>query len=176
MRAGPKRATPARSGLPWSRRGIFPRGPDQQAPTEASTVTKEAATVHAGIKLTADQIAALAPGDAVIIESGAETGRPRHTSGTVVRITGSQVVVSVSSARGVSYIQCYSRRDAYRVGRGSSAALVTVENPAADPANIDQHREQRRIDALWRAWSRNRGDAEALRALHAALGERLGVG
>ena len=40
-------------------------------------------------RLTADQLAAMAPGDAVTVESHAEFSRRRYTPGTIVRVTGS---------------------------------------------------------------------------------------
>jgi hypothetical protein len=42
--------------------------------------------VQAGTRPTADQLAALAEGDPVTVESGAEFSRTRHTTGTVVRV------------------------------------------------------------------------------------------
>ena len=53
-----------------------------------------------GNRLTADQIAALNPGDTVTIESGAEVGRPRHSTGTVTRIGTTHLTVSVPGPRG----------------------------------------------------------------------------
>lgn len=132
--------------------------------------------MHAGTRLTADQLAALAPGDAVVVETGADAGRLRHTTGTVLRTTDGQVVVRMAGPRGGAYVERYSRRDGLQVGRGARAALVTVDPAEADPANAVQRRQQQRIDALWRAWSRNRGDTDLLRELHEAIGERLGAG
>ncbi len=45
-------------------------------------------------RLTADQLAALTPGDFVTIESGAEFSRRKYRSGQVVRLDPSYVVVS----------------------------------------------------------------------------------
>jgi hypothetical protein len=53
--------------------------------------------VAAENRLTADQIAALAPGDTVTIESAADFNRPRNAVGTVVRVSGSHIVVSCTS-------------------------------------------------------------------------------
>ena len=40
------------------------------------------------------------------------------------------------SAHGVGYVQTYSPRDGYRLGRDGRAALVTVEGAAVDPAGL----------------------------------------
>jgi hypothetical protein len=130
-------------------------------------------TVEAGTRLTADQLAALAPGDHVTIESGAEVGRPRHTSGTVIRVEDAEIVVKIRGPRGAIYTERYSRRDGYRVGRGNRAALVTTE--PVDPADAEQRRQLQRIDRLFGMWRRNRGDVATLRKLHDAIAERLGV-
>jgi hypothetical protein len=127
--------------------------------------------VQAGTRPTADQLAALAEGDPVTVESGAEFSRTRHTTGTVVRVGDSQILVKLPGPRGVTYVERYGRRDGWRIGRGNRAALVSLE--AADPATDERRRQQERIDVLWRAWSRNRGDVVALRELHTALGKRL---
>jgi hypothetical protein len=126
--------------------------------------------MDAGTRLTRDQLAALAPGDAVTIESGADLGRTRRTAGTVSRRTETGVFVRVQSPRGAIYVREFSLRNGVSAGRGTYAALVDA--PASAAAE-DRWRGQQRIDALWRAWARNRGDVGALRELHAALGERL---
>jgi hypothetical protein len=76
--------------------------------------------VAAENRLTADQIAALAPGDTVTTESAADFGRPRHAFGTVVRLAGTHIVVSCQSPRGVRYVHHFARRD------GSGLAEVTA--------------------------------------------------
>ena len=78
----------------------------------------------AGNRLTKEQIAALAPGDTVTIETGSGFGRFRHTSGTVVRTGPSHVVVSVEGPRGGTFIERYSLRDGVRVGGVGRAELV----------------------------------------------------
>jgi hypothetical protein len=45
--------------------------------------------------------------------------------------------------------------------------------PPTHAADEGKRRQQQRIDGLWRAWSRNRGDVDALRELHEAIGECL---
>jgi hypothetical protein len=91
--------------------------------------------VQAGTRPTADQLAALAEGDPVTVESGAEFSRTRHTTGTVVRVGDSQILVKLPGPRGVTYVERYGRRDGWRIGRGNRAALVSLE--AADPATSD---------------------------------------
>jgi hypothetical protein len=129
--------------------------------------------VDTGIRLTADQLAGLSPGDVVTIESGAEFGHPRHTTASVIRVDGPEVVVRVNGPRGAVYTERYSRRDGYRVGRGNRGTLVTTEPD--DPADAEQRRQLRQIDSLFRAWTRNRSDVDRLQELHDAIAERLGV-
>ena len=127
--------------------------------------------MDAGTKLTPDQLATLAPGDDVTIEVGAEFGRTRHRTGTVTRVTDTSVLVTVQSARGVAYVQEFSLRTALRTGRGNDGALVTAPGP--DAGTDDRRGERQRVNALWRAWSRDPDDVAALRELHAAIGDRL---
>ena len=68
--------------------------------------------MSAGHRLTTEQLAALAPGDTVTIETGSDFGRSRHTTGTVVRTGPSHFVVSIAGARGGTFIERYSVRDA----------------------------------------------------------------
>ena len=56
------------------------------------------------------------------------------------------------------------------MGGVTHAELVTAD--AAEPSS-DQQRHTRRIDSLYRAWVRNRGDVDTLRSLHAAIAEHL---
>ena len=51
--------------------------------------------MDAGTRLTADQLAALAPGDTVIVESGADSGRTRRRSGTVTRVPDTKAFIRV---------------------------------------------------------------------------------
>ena len=122
-------------------------------------------------RLTADQIAALAPGDTVTIESGAEFGRSRYTTGTVVRVGASHVVVSCKGPRGGTFVERYGLRDGIREG-GGRAELI---NPGGDdpPARDLLRRRTQRIDVLYGEWSRRRADVEALRRLHEAIGDYL---
>jgi hypothetical protein len=107
----------------------------------------------------------------VAVESGLEFGRRRHTAATVVHVDAFHVTVSCEGPRGGKYIERYSLRDGVRIGGGSRAELVDQE-PAASMSE-DQRRRVQRIDAMFRAWTRNRRDVEVLRELHAAIGEAL---
>jgi hypothetical protein len=86
-------------------------------------------------------------------------------------VTDTSVFATIQSARDAACVQEFSLRTGWRAGRGNFGALVCV--PSAGRGTDGARREQQRIDALWRAWSRNSGDVEALRELHAAVGERL---
>jgi hypothetical protein len=121
-------------------------------------------------RLTVEQLAALAPGDPVTIETGADSSRPRHTTGTVVRADGPYISVCVRSPRGAAYLEQYRRRDGSRVGDRSRAELV---NAKAHERVDEAQQRTRRIDALFRDWARDRTDVDRLRALHEAIGECL---
>jgi hypothetical protein len=120
-------------------------------------------------RLTAEQLAALAPGDTVCIETSGDFRRPHLRPGSVVRLEGSCIVVGSRSARGVPYVDRY-RRDGVRIGGGRHAELVNGD-PAAPatghrPASL-------RVDVAYRAWARDRDDVGKLRELQAAVGELL---
>jgi hypothetical protein len=127
--------------------------------------------VAAGNRLTADQIAALGPGDTVTIETAADFGRLRHSTGTVVRVAGPHIVVSCTSPRGVRYVHHFARRDGMRIGGGRRAQLVNLETMDSGPP--ERRRQLLHIDALYREWSRDRGDFDRLRRLQAAIAECL---
>ncbi len=122
-------------------------------------------------RLTADQIAALEPGDTVTIESAADFGKPRHAVGTVVRLAGTHIVVSCTSPRGVRYVHQFARRDGVRIGGGHRAELVNTD--AINTAPADQRQQMLRIDALFREWTRHRADVDKLRRLRDAISECL---
>jgi hypothetical protein len=127
--------------------------------------------VAAGNRLTGEQLAALAPGDTVTIETGADFGRSRHTTGTVVRTGPSHVVVRVAGPRGGTFIERYSLRDGLR-DSGGRAQLVTTG--ADNPATRDLlRRRTQRIDTAYRQWSRRRADREALRELQDAISDYM---
>jgi hypothetical protein len=123
-------------------------------------------------RLSAEQLAALVPGDPVTIESGQDLGRRRHVAGTIVRIEGSRVVVSCKGPRGATFIEHYGLHDGFRVGRGQSAELVTM---LASPTSSEDRRRTAQIDLLYRDWTRDRTDIERLRRLHEAIEESLGL-
>ena len=125
----------------------------------------------AGNRLSRERLAALEPGDEVIIESAADGGRPRLSTGRVVRIDSAHIVVSCCSPRGVRYVQRYGRRDGVMVGSGRPAALVDAE--VAGSSTRDQRRRALRIEALYREWTRDRANVDKLRRLHAAIEESL---
>ena len=122
-------------------------------------------------RLTSDQLVALAPGDTVTIESGAELSRRRHAPGTVVRVSPTHVVVRVEGPRGGTFVERYSLRDGLRDG-GGRAELVTADSD--DPATRDLlRRRTQRIDTAYRQWSRRRADVEALRELQDAISDYM---
>ncbi len=122
-------------------------------------------------RLTADQIAALAPGDTVTIESAADSGRPSHAVGTVVRLAGRHIVVSCKSPRGVRYVHHFARRDGVRIGGGHRAELVNTL--AVDAVPTGQRQKMLQIDALFREWTRQRADVDKLRRLRDVISECL---
>ena len=124
----------------------------------------------AGNRLTREQLAALAPGDTVTIETGSDLGRSRHTSGTVVRTGPFHVVVRVAGPRGGTFIERYSVRDGLR--DSGRAELITTD--ASNPATRDllRHRTQR-IDTAYRQWSRRRDDVDALHELQEAISDYM---
>jgi hypothetical protein len=127
--------------------------------------------VAAGNRLSREQLAALAPGDTVTIESGSGLGRSRHTSGTVVRTGPSHVVVSVAGPRGGTFIERYSVRDGLRDSGGPAELVATdTDNPAT--RDLLRRRTQR-IDTAYRQWSRRRADVDALHELQDAISDYL---
>jgi len=127
--------------------------------------------VAAGNRLTGEQLAALAPGDTVTIETGSDFGRSRHTTGTVVRTGPLHVVVSVAGPRGGTFIERYSLRDGLR-DSGGPAELVTTD--AGNPATRDLlRRRTQRIDTAYRQWSRRRDDVAALQELQDAISDYM---
>jgi hypothetical protein len=129
--------------------------------------------VSAVNRLTGEQLADLAPGDPVVVETGGDFRRPQQSSGTVVRVSGAHIVVSVRSARGVPYVHQFGRRDGVCTAGARRSELVNPDGLPAD-APSEQRWHAARIDALYREWKRSR-DGETLRQLHAAIGEHLAV-
>ena len=123
-------------------------------------------------RLTAEQLAALEPGETVTVESGAEFGRRRHATATVVRVNATHVVVCCEGLRGGKFVEQYRLRDGVRAG-GGHAELVNPD--VDDPATRDHlRRRTQRIDAAYRQWSRHRADVKALRELQDAIGDYMG--
>jgi hypothetical protein len=120
--------------------------------------------VSADNRLTAEQLAALSPGDVVVIESGIEYNRRRYAKGTVARITARHVVVRCGQ-----YVECYRLRDGIRDGGAGRAELVD-HGPRADD---ESQRRARQIDVLYREWTRNRGDLDRLWRMQEAITELL---
>jgi hypothetical protein len=122
-------------------------------------------------RLTAEKLRALAPGDAVIVESGLDFGRPRTITATVVRVDAVNVTVSLPRPRGSRVVERYRLRDGLQAGGGTFAQLVSA--PSAGPTVGEQARHAARIQQFFWAWDRNRGDIDALQQLHAAVGDLL---
>ncbi len=121
-------------------------------------------------RLTAEQLAALSPGDTVAIESSTGVGRPRTTTGTVVRVGGSHVVVKVRNGRGC-YAERFRLRDGVRVGGLTRAELV---DPQTSGAVVQEARRRfQPVDNAYREWARNRADVDKLRALQDAIEQCL---
>ena len=124
-------------------------------------------------RLSLEQLVALQPKDPVVVETAGDFQRPTWCTGSVVRITGTHIVVSVRSSRGVPYVHRFGRRDGACIEGARRRELV---DPDATPVVSTQAATQQagRIDALYREWRRTR-DADNLRQLHAAIGEHLAV-
>jgi len=132
---------------------------------------REESSVSAENRLTVDQLAALSPGDSVTIESGADSGRPRYASGTVIRRTATHVVIRSTTRHGGVYQEQYRLRDGIRDGRGGPAELIHL--PALDTVSTEQRQQLLRVDALFREWARDRTDVDKLRRLHHVISECL---
>jgi hypothetical protein len=119
--------------------------------------------VSAENRLTTEQLAALVPGDVVTIESGSEFGRRRYVTATVARITARRVVITCGR-----YVECYSLRDG---GIGRRAELVNTD--VRENVTAEARRRNQTVDALYREWSRHRGDVALLQRLHDAIHQCL---
>ncbi len=115
-------------------------------------------------RLTAENLAALAPGDPVTIESGMDLARRRHTAGTVARVTDRHVVVRCGG-----YVECYRLRDGVRDGGAGHAELVH----GRVHSDVDARRRFKGIDEAYRDWTRSRSDPDRLRRLHETVSQVL---
>ena len=84
-------------------------------------------------RLTAEQLAALQPGD-VTIDSGHEFIRPRYATGEVVRVGTTHVIVCCDGAKGVRYVEQLRLRDGLRDGRGRAEFVRSDQAPRQGPA------------------------------------------
>jgi hypothetical protein len=105
----------------------------------------------------------------VTIEASQPYREPERRTGTVVRLTGTEIFVRCTSSDGVPYQERYGRRDGIRLGDGR-AELV---KPQLENAVLREERSVRRIDALFRRWQRDRDDLDALRSLRDAISDYL---
>jgi hypothetical protein len=97
------------------------------ASTEPSTIVDN--------RLSAEQLGALAPGGVVTIEISGDFRKPRYSTGTVVRLEGSCVVLSWRSPRGVPYVHRYDLRRGVRIGGGHHAQIVKPQTAEAAPTD-----------------------------------------
>jgi hypothetical protein len=125
--------------------------------------------VSAENRLSPDRLAALTVGDEVAIEAFRSYLEPERRTGTVVRVTATEIFVRCTTRDGVTYQERYGRRDGVRLG-GAPAELVT---PETGNAVSRTERSVSRIDALFRRWKRDPGDLEALRRLRDAINGHL---
>jgi hypothetical protein len=124
-------------------------------------------------RLTGDQLAALVTGDRVTIEFVRDFRRPKYVAGRVVRLIGSQIVVSCRMRDGgAKYLHHFDRRGV-RIGAGQYAELVAVDVP--ESASTGQRRQAARVDAAYHEWARNREDVNRLRHLRDAIDDALGA-
>ena len=121
-------------------------------------------------RLSVDQLAALAPGDTVVIESAVDFGRPRYAAGTVVRVLDVDIVVKVAGRTG-AYQERFRRRDGVRVGGMTRAELVLPDS--TEPATREARSRFQRVDTAYRDWARSRTDVGKLRQLRDVIGEVL---
>jgi hypothetical protein len=101
------------------------------------------------------------------MEISGDFRRPRLCAGTVVPIEGSRLVILTRSPHGVPYVGRLQptglRTDADELGP------VHQLGESVTAGASRQRRRLLRVDAAYRAWTRNRADVEKLRELHAAI-------
>lgn len=127
-------------------------------------------------RLPAEKMAALAPGDTVLVEEWPRGWRdPGYVTATVARVTATQIVVTRARATG-EYVERYRKRDGGLVGESSGRAeLVDPEHPrtVTGLTRSARTRGASAIDTLASRWSRDRDDLDLLRQLQTAIGEYL---
>jgi hypothetical protein len=138
-------------------------------PSGGSRSEQYGAPLSAENRLSPDRLAALTVGDEVTIEESPPYREPERRTGTVVRLTATEIFVRCTTRDGVTYQERYGRRDGVRLG-GGRAALVEPELENAVPR---EERSVRRIDALFRRWRRDPDDLVALRRLRDAISDYL---
>jgi hypothetical protein len=124
-------------------------------------------------RLTADQLAALTPGDTVIAETSNGGWRdPDTRPATVDRLTRTQLVVTYPAPRGGTLEARFRRDDGSQIG--NHGRLLDPGHPDTIRAltTVDRNRAQERIDVLAHTWRRNR-NPDTLRQLHAAITDHL---
>jgi hypothetical protein len=146
-----------------------PRRGATVAPSRGSRSEQHGGPLSAENRLSADRLAALTVGDEVTIEESPPYREPERRTGTVVRLTRTEIFVRCTSSDGVTYQERYGRRDGVRLG-GGRAELV---EPEAENAVHRDERSVRRIDALFRRWKRDRDDLDTLRRLRDAINDHL---
>ena len=77
-------------------------------------------------RLSPERLAALTVGDEVTIEAAGSYREPERRTGTVVRLTATEIFVRCTTRDGVPYQERYGRRDGVRLG-GERAEVVTSE-------------------------------------------------
>jgi hypothetical protein len=138
-------------------------------PSGGSRSEQHGAPLSAEYRLSPDRLAALTVGDEVTIEESPPYREPERRTGTIVRLTATEIFVRCTTRDGVTYQERYGRRDGVRLG-GGRAELVRPELENAVPR---EERSVRRIDALFRRWRRDRDDLVALRRLRDAISDYL---
>jgi hypothetical protein len=126
-----------------------------------------------GNAMPAEKLAALEPGDTVIVERSV-TGwtRSELKTGRVAKLTPKQIVVHYPGTNGTVEAR-FRRTDGQRVGE--RGAILDPEHPSTVRDIAAHNRESRRraIDGLAERWTRARDNLDLLRRLQVAISEYL---